>query len=142
MGTVRLSRVARETTRRFNVIAAHRTPSQAAQDGLLISGLEVRVLRGSPILSVHLYILRSKRTGRYYVGVTEDVAVRLAQHNQSDVNPSRWTRGGGPWELVFSRGYGSTREALRAERFVKRMKSRAFIDKLIRGEYQLPEFRD
>jgi predicted GIY-YIG superfamily endonuclease len=35
---------------------------------------------------------------RFYIGVTEDVARRLAQHNAGD---SRWTRGKGRWRLVW-----------------------------------------
>jgi putative endonuclease len=44
-----------------------------------------------------VYVLQNS-AGRFYIGVTEDVAKRLAQHNSG---ASRWTRGKGPWHLVW-----------------------------------------
>jgi predicted GIY-YIG superfamily endonuclease len=38
---------------------------------------------------MYLYILPSQSTGRYYIGVTEEVVLRLAQHNDPESNPSR-----------------------------------------------------
>ena len=87
-----------------------------------------------------LYILRGRSTGRFYVGVTEDVELRLAQHNDPATNPSRWTRAHGPWDLAFQAEYANRPSALRAERFVKRMKSAKFLEKLISGQYRLPRF--
>ncbi len=86
-----------------------------------------------------VYILQSLGTGRYYVGVTRELAQRLAQHRDPANNPSRWTRGGGPWKLVFSRE-PTIRQALRAEKFIKRMKSKSFIEKLVSGERKLGAF--
>ena len=88
--------------------------------------------------SFHVYILRSLSTDRYYVGSTDDVPRRLAQHSPRIVNPSRWTRSGGPWVLVFSEEFANLGDARRAERFIKRMKSRKFIEQLLRGERTLP----
>ena len=82
----------------------------------------------------YVYVLKSRRTNRYYVGSTQDLEKRLTEHNDSTSNPSRWTRGGGPWVLVFSVEFATVEDALRAETFIKRMKSRAFIEKLISGE--------
>ncbi len=87
-----------------------------------------------------VYILRSLGTGRYYVGVTRELAQRLAQHRDPANNPSRWTRGGGPWKLVFSMEFSTVRQALRAEKFIKRMKSKSFIEKLVSGERKLGAF--
>ncbi|HKM89393.1 MAG TPA: GIY-YIG nuclease family protein [Candidatus Acidoferrales bacterium] len=84
-----------------------------------------------------VYVLESLSTGRYYVGSTSDLMHRLEEHNAPETNPSRWTRSRGPWKLVFSKEFGSAAESLRAERFVKRMKSRAYIEKLVAGERSL-----
>ena len=80
-----------------------------------------------------LYILKNS-AGRFYVGTTSDETARLERHHNRTVNPSRWTRYRGPWELVFSQEFADASAARRAERFVKRMKSRTFIEKLIAGE--------
>jgi len=44
-----------------------------------------------------VYVLQNHE-GRFYVGITECVAHRLAEHNAGD---SRWTKGKGPWHLVW-----------------------------------------
>jgi putative endonuclease len=84
-----------------------------------------------------VYVLESLSTGRYYVGSTSDLAHRLEEHNTPELNPCRWTRSRGPWKLVFSKEFNSATEALRAEKFVKRMKSRAYIEKLVAGKRTL-----
>jgi putative endonuclease len=89
---------------------------------------------------MYVYILRSLNTGRFYIGTTDDLASRLAQHNSPATNPSRWTRGGAPWDLLFHKEYPSKGCALRAERYLKKMKSRKFLEKLVSGEYVLPDF--
>jgi putative endonuclease len=85
---------------------------------------------------VYVYILQSSG-GRYYIGSTSELELRLNQHNDATWNPSIWTRSRGPWKLVFSKQYSTRAAAIRAEALVKRMKSRVFIEKLISGEYRL-----
>jgi len=84
-----------------------------------------------------VYILESLSTGRYYVGSTTDLAHRLEEHNAPESNPSRWTRSRGPWRLLFSKEFSTSTEALCAEKFIKRMKSRGYIEKLVTGERTL-----
>jgi len=87
-----------------------------------------------------LYILQSARSGRYYVGSTDDVWRRLQQHNGELPNLGRSTVAGRPWKLVFEMKYPSRAQAMDAERYVKRMKSKRWIARLIAGEYRLPPF--
>lgn len=87
-----------------------------------------------------LYILRSRATGRYYVGSTEDLPQRLRQHNGELPSLGISTISGRPWQVVYSAAYVTRRQALAAERYVKKMKSRHSISKLIAGGYRLPEF--
>ena len=51
VGTVRARREVHLAAQRFNAMADNRNPSQLSLDGLLINGLEVRVLPGSPLIS-------------------------------------------------------------------------------------------
>jgi putative endonuclease len=88
------------------------------------------------------YFLQSERTGHYYVGASDDLDRRLEQRKNPQSNPSRWTRGGGPWRLVFAQEFSSSKEALQAEKFVKRMKSRAFVEKIASGIYRIEISRD
>jgi predicted GIY-YIG superfamily endonuclease len=87
-----------------------------------------------------LYILQSQRTGKYYVGTSDDVPRRLKQHNGELPGLGRWTVAGRPWELVFQVQFASRAEAIAAEKYVKGMKSRVWIARLASGEYTLPPF--
>jgi putative endonuclease len=86
------------------------------------------------------YVLRSLNTGQYYVGSTEDLERRVREHNGELPRLGRATVSGRPWELVFQAEFTSRSQALAAERYIKRMKSRVWIDKLVSGEYGLPKF--
>jgi hypothetical protein len=44
--------------------------------------------------------------------------------------------------LVFHKEYPDAGSAVRAERYLKRMKSAKFLEKLISGEYVLPGFTE
>jgi len=86
-----------------------------------------------------VYILKSQTTTKFYVGSTEDVSRRLREHNGELPSPGRSTLAGRPWTLVFSAPYAARSEAMVAERFIKKMKSRKWIDRLIEGTYRLPD---
>jgi putative endonuclease len=70
------------------------------------------------MLKYHVYVLRNSE-GRFYIGVSEDVAVRLAQHNSGG---SGWTRSRGPWALAWTSEAMSLGEARRQENWLKRQK--------------------
>ena len=65
-----------------------------------------------------VYVLENN-AGRFYIGVTADVANRLAEHNAGS---SRWTRGKGPWVLVWQSEELSLSAARRLENALKRQK--------------------
>ncbi len=88
----------------------------------------------------YLYILQSQRTGQYYVGSSEDVSRRLNQHNGELPRLGRSRVAGRPWKLVFEAEFASRAQAMAAEKYVKRMKSKHWVAKLITGEYALPSF--
>jgi putative endonuclease len=76
----------------------------------------------------YVYVLRSLKTGKRYVGQTHDLSVRLAQHNEGF---SPYTSGRGPWELVYNECYETRSEAIRREKFLKSGKGRKFLDVLL-----------
>ena len=75
-----------------------------------------------------LNILRSEKSGRYCVGITNDLDRRLMEHN-SGHRPS--TRGKGPWVLAYSEEANSELDARHREREIKAWKSRIMIEKLL-----------
>ena len=68
-----------------------------------------------------VYLLWSPAGRRFYIGVTDDVSRRLAQHN---AGISTWTRRfAGSWQLLWSTSFPSLSEARCFERLLKRQKS-------------------
>ena len=78
----------------------------------------------------YVYILYSESADRYYIGHTDEPDRRLEEHNT--VIKNSYTAKFRPWirkacfEVSESRG-----EAKRVETYLKRMKSRKLIEKLI-----------
>jgi putative endonuclease len=77
----------------------------------------------------YTYILQSDKSGRYYVGHAEDIYKRLERHNAGQVAA---TRNKGPWVIVYFETYQTKAEANSRELDVKSMKSRHYIESLIK----------
>ena len=69
-----------------------------------------------------VYILENPQ-GRFYVGCTDDLPLRLESHNRTDKVLGKFTRKNGPWELVWSEEHPSRPSAMKRERQIKSMKS-------------------
>ena len=82
----------------------------------------------------YLYILYSPGSDLDYIGHTENWEGRVFQHNNSDIDT--FTSLHRPWELAACFEAGATRgDALKLERFIKKQKSRALIDRLISPDF-------
>jgi putative endonuclease len=83
--------------------------------------------------SMHFtYILQPESTGRYYIGSTDNVERRVAQHNDPSYKGSKTTeRFKGPWKLVYADSFQTRAEAMSREREIKSWKSRQAIHNLI-----------
>ena len=77
-----------------------------------------------------IYIIYSKKLDRYYVGTTDDVLKRMGEHN-SGFYSEAYTVKGMPWVLSLSFEYELSEKAYGIEKFLKRMKSRIFLEKVI-----------
>ncbi len=69
-----------------------------------------------------VYVLQSERTGRLYIGSTENLERRLAEHN-TDLATA--TKNRGPWRLMHSEFFTTRKEAMARERYLKTGKGRA-----------------
>ena len=79
----------------------------------------------------YVYILYSKRSDKYYTGLTSDVNRRMEEHNNPSVY-NNYTSKHIPWELKVFFGCSEVRgEGLIIERFIKNQKSRIFLEKII-----------
>ena len=74
------------------------------------------------------YIIFSHTIDRYYIGYTNDIQRRLAEHNRIK---GKFTDRGIPWTLVYSIVFENKKEAMERESFLKNKKSRSFLEALI-----------
>ncbi len=77
-----------------------------------------------------VYVLRSKTSGRLYIGYTSDLTQRLGQHNHG---VTKSTKNRGPWELVHREGFATRGEAMQQERFLKSGQGREELKNLLAG---------
>ena len=76
-----------------------------------------------------LYILQSEKDGSYYIGYTENLHQRLEKHNAGE---SQYTSGKCPWKIAYFENGLTKSEAIKREKQIKRMKSRKYIEELVR----------
>jgi putative endonuclease len=86
-----------------------------------------RYLKPHADLMFYVYVLRSRKTGRRYIGSCEDVEDRLRHHN---LGHSKATRHGVPWFLVRSENFSTRTEAASKERYYKTGRGRDELDRL------------
>ncbi len=79
-------------------------------------------------MSYYVYILRSQKSGKTYVGQTSNLEQRLQAHN---TGMSPYTKGRGPWEIVFFEEFKTRSEAMQREKYFKTGKGRTFIKEIL-----------
>ena len=65
-----------------------------------------------------VYVIQN-REGKFYIGLSDDVVRRVEEHNSGQ---SRWTKGRGPWTIVWQSDELSLSEARKLENRLKRQK--------------------
>ncbi len=64
----------------------------------------------------YVYILKSKKDGKLYTGSSNDLRKRFNQHNN---NESTWTKGRGPWGLIYYEACLNEYDARSREMYLK-----------------------
>ena len=65
-----------------------------------------------------VYVLQNHER-KFYIGLSDNVARRIDHHN---FGSSKWTRGKGPWKLVWESEWINLSEARKLELLLKRQK--------------------
>jgi len=76
----------------------------------------------------YVYILRSKINGKFYIGSCRNLEERVKRHNSGRCV---YTKKYLPWELEYFEEYSTKKDAVRRERYLKSLKSRKIIKKII-----------
>ena len=82
------------------------------------------------VMNNYCYILYSEKLHKYYIGSTTDMARRLEDHNRGK---EKFTSTGLPWKLVYKELFVEIKHARQRELYIKKMKSRKYIETLIRS---------
>ena len=82
-------------------------------------------------MSYFVYVLYSAGIGRYYIGSTANVDVRLAAHNAGRV---RSTKSGRPWMRIWEEALPDRAAARRRERYLKSGWGRRWLKKRLATE--------
>jgi putative endonuclease len=77
----------------------------------------------------YTYVLKSLSHGNRYIGSTNDISKRLAEHNQGKC---RYTGGRRPWILAYSEEFKTRGEAMMQEKFLKTGQGRKFLDAILK----------
>lgn len=64
----------------------------------------------------YVYILKSKKYDKLYVGCTKDLRKRLEEHN---ADKSEFTKHKGPWEVRYYEAFYSQEDAFSREKRIK-----------------------
>ena len=65
----------------------------------------------------YVYIIKSKKDGKLYLGCTNDLRKRLAEHN---AGKAKWTKLKGPWEVKYYEAFYSQKDAFNREKKLKK----------------------
>jgi putative endonuclease len=69
-------------------------------------------------VAYRVYVLQNWE-GKFYIGLSDDIRRRIHQHNAGN---SKWTRGKGPWTLMWQSKEMKLSDARKLEPLLKRQK--------------------
>lgn len=78
-----------------------------------------------------VYILKSLKNDRYYIGSTNDLTRRFSEHTNGR---SKYTKNVLPLELLFSQEFDTLTDARKMERRLKNFKNKEIIERIIRDK--------
>jgi putative endonuclease len=82
---------------------------------------------GAQRLNYSVYVLKSLKDGKHYVGLSHNVQERLLQHNAGKV---RSTKTRTPFILLYSEQIGLLADARKTEKYYKSAAGKKFLGKL------------
>ena len=81
-------------------------------------------------MEYYVYILRSEKDGKFYVGYTLNLKKRLSDHNNGDVRSTSYRR---PLRLIYFEGCLNQQDAIHREKYLKTAWGKKYIKSRIRN---------
>ncbi|MFN5183139.1 MAG: GIY-YIG nuclease family protein [Bacteroidota bacterium] len=78
-----------------------------------------------------VYIIHSVKLNRFYIGTTDNFILRFEQHNNA-VHKNAFTAKGIPWTKFLVIENLNSKQAFSVESHIKRMKSKQYIQNLVK----------
>jgi putative endonuclease len=80
----------------------------------------------------YVYVLKSEKDGKRYVGYTHNLAKRFEQHNNGEVESTKNRR---PLKLIYFEGCASQDDALKREKYLKTHYGRLFLGNRLKSYF-------
>ena len=77
----------------------------------------------------YVYVLRSLKDAKFYIGYTTDLRKRLQEHQEGLVAS---TRPRAPFELIFFEAYRNKYDAVRREKYLKTSKGKNTLRQMLK----------
>ena len=81
----------------------------------------------------YVYVLRSKKDGKFYTGFTDNLEKRLKKHNAGEVLSTKERR---PFEIVYFEGCKNKTDALHREIYLKTSWGKRYVNNRIKKLYE------
>ncbi len=75
-----------------------------------------------------VYILKSLKDDRFYIGQTNDIASRIKRHNSGQVTATKNRR---PLVIIHTEKFATRAHAMQREKYLKSLKSQKYISENI-----------
>jgi putative endonuclease len=75
-----------------------------------------------------VYVLKSQKDNRFYIGQTNNLFARIDRHNKGRVQSTKHRI---PFNLVYSEKYTTRKETMAREKYLKSLKGNSVFKKII-----------
>ena len=79
-------------------------------------------------MKYYVYILKSRKIEKHYIGYTNNLERRITEHNSGK---SKFTRGYIPWDVVYFEECESQEETIKREKYYKSASGRRKLKKIL-----------
>ena len=78
-------------------------------------------------MMIIVYVIRSYKDGRFYVGMTKNLERRFQEHESGK---TKSTKGFRPWKLIFTEIFQNYSEARNREKYLKSGSGKEYIKRM------------